>query len=527
MKDRIQKRLEGEKLEPMIFDKTGNAVYINEDVRKCKAYFDQISNPYIGIYGDHGTAAFVLIAACILSGKTFFTLFCNDSKEINGAKIKSLERSHIVTITRECPFDSTFYPEIVDGPMEGDEYLSESRGNSVPFDFVFFTSGSTGIPKPVKGRLDTVVHFIENTFNLSPITGYETSISMLGFAFDGILRAYLMPIFLNGAVLPIGVEDCLTSGIKIDGPILLHTTPTILNKYCVIHSVGASSTQAKFLLGGENPNRLNFGSTKKCFPGSDLMSIYGATEMTLGKAISHSLADGFTGIGRIFNDTEITLSSTSEVIINSRFGTDGYLNVELNHGKFKFGCGEVVYMTGDVGEVLPSGEIRIVGRIDNSIKWNGKIVNLDELDHLLKTKYLLDVCVVFDEIVGLAYFSQQKNIDQIKELVRSHIVPSGKISGIESFPSSSIGKVDRAALVRLITKEDPALELNSKWSEFINNLEDLWNNKNIDADKSPIGNGADSLDIVLYHGMLNDIGATLTLHEAASESIKTALKELG
>ncbi len=126
------------------------------------------------------------------------------------------------------------------------------------------------------------------------------------------------------------------------------------------------------------------------------------------------------------------------------------------------GTGERIYRTGDLGRLLPDGNIELIGRIDAQCKIQGHRVEPGEVEHVLAADPR-----VKDAVVVVAGEAKQKQLHAFvvlhegsgpgdAESIRaglvdrlpSYLIPA-RITVIASLPVTANGKLDRGALVAL------------------------------------------------------------------------------
>jgi amino acid adenylation domain-containing protein len=114
--------------------------------------------------------------------------------------------------------------------------------------------------------------------------------------------------------------------------------------------------------------------------------------------------------------------------------------------------GERVYATGDLGRYLPDGTIEILGRDDFQVQVGGHRIELGEIESTAERHPEVQSCVVVaaDSASGgkrlVCFVVGSADItDFLKSRLPAYMVPAD-IRGLESFPLTGNGKVDRRAL---------------------------------------------------------------------------------
>ncbi|MBH5316359.1 AMP-binding protein [Paenibacillus sp. GSMTC-2017] len=140
--------------------------------------------------------------------------------------------------------------------------------------------------------------------------------------------------------------------------------------------------------------------------------------------------------------------------------------------------GRRMYRTGDLGRYLPSGEIEILGRIDNQIKIKGIRINLGEIESVAQTcAGVLQACAFSlpgpdgrPKQIALAYIGEA-DLDPIimKELTRllpSYMIPK-TIQQVSQLPLTKNGTVDVKILREMLLRRIDMTELNNRTGQTI------------------------------------------------------------
>ncbi|MEO1669937.1 MAG: amino acid adenylation domain-containing protein [Cyanobacteria bacterium J06631_2] len=127
-------------------------------------------------------------------------------------------------------------------------------------------------------------------------------------------------------------------------------------------------------------------------------------------------------------------------------------------------AGKSLYRTGDLAKQLPDGSFEYHGRIDNQVKIRGFRIELGEVENVL----LLHPGVNEAAVVVIDFGSGQKhlvaglsgdrlNARQMKQFLRLHLpdymIPH-RLEWFASLPKNHNGKLDRKALLALVSNED-------------------------------------------------------------------------
>jgi amino acid adenylation domain-containing protein len=216
------------------------------------------------------------------------------------------------------------------------------------------------------------------------------------------------------------------------------------------------------------------------FPHTTLLNLYGlsecssnvaafdvdrlapdATRVPVGRPVAGASIDVFDRAGRL-----APVGVAGEIQVTGPPVAAGYLgDPDLTHTRFvERPDGRVAFKTGDLGRWLPSGDLELVGRLDNQVKVRGYRVALEEIDAVLATAPGVAAAAVAaettaeEETVLTAYVEAEDglDVDALKTFLRERLpefmVPAA-FHRVAALPRSAGGKVDRRALAAL---DEPA-----------------------------------------------------------------------
>src|SRR3989442_1357440 len=246
--------------------------------------------------------------------------------------------------------------------------------------YIYHTSGSTGVPKGIVGRLKSLSHFIKwevDTFGCS--RGIRVS-QLISPTFDPFLRDVLMPLCVGGTVcIPPSRSTVLDPKLLIEwldqSEInLIHCVPFLLN--AIVHENPDANNFASLkyvLMSGEALQVSDISKWIDIFDGRvTLVNFYGATESTMIKFYHviepADLQRGFIPIGKpmkgaraVVLDKEGNVCApgvVGELYIRTPYLTLGYYkNPELTKEVFVKNpltgdANDIVYKADDLGRVL-------------------------------------------------------------------------------------------------------------------------------------------------------------------------------
>jgi amino acid adenylation domain-containing protein len=350
--------------------------------------------------------------------------------------------------------------------------------------YIYFTSGSTGIPKGVLGRERGLAHFIQweiREFNLDE-TAHVSQFTPPSF--DPFLRDIFVPL-AAGATCCIPDSDTLMNPgelikwIDENNITLIHTVKSLFKKIVSeLEDPGCFQHLKYILLAGELLRGQDIRRFSEIFKDRiQLVNIYGPTETTLAKLFYRIKAGDTTRaiipVGKPIDGTRIFLLDSKkqkcpvgkkgEIYIRTSFSSAGYYNdpaltkevfIKNPHDK---DSGEIIYKSGDMGRLLPDGNLELSGRIDRQVKIRGVRIEVGEIENLLlKYPQVKDaVAVARDDENGdkylCAYLVPTQTIE-LKDLrqylagtLPEYMIPAYFVF-LEKMPLNLNGKVDRESL---------------------------------------------------------------------------------
>jgi amino acid adenylation domain-containing protein len=347
--------------------------------------------------------------------------------------------------------------------------------------YLLYTSGSTGRPKGVIQNHRNVLHFIRHYTNSLHITVNDRLTLLSSYSFDAAI-VDIFTALLNGATLyPINLkEDKLTelSHQLIEEQITIyHSIPTVFRHFIQTLTGKENFPHLRLIVfGGEAVDKENFESYKKRFPASCiLINLFGSTESTISLQYflnqqtenSHSTLP----IGYPIAETELLLLDSDgektevygEIAIRSPYLTPGYWQQPLLTQKTFLpdpdGGNRRIYRTGDMGRLLPDGNIEFAGRKDFQVKIRGFRVELGEIEAVLNSHPAVQENVVLvqesskgDNILSALLVPMKGHVIDIQELrsflkarLPNYMVPL-TFTFKETLPHTPNGKVNREAL---------------------------------------------------------------------------------
>jgi len=347
---------------------------------------------------------------------------------------------------------------------------------------VFYTSGSTGIPKAVCVPHRAILRLVMNTDYVT--LGVNDRVANLSnVAFDASTFEIWGPLLNGGEAHVLGRDMALTPQVlarelRSRGITVMFLTTALFNQIAR-EAPDAFATLDTVMFGGEKVEPrwvkriLSRGAPKR------LLHVYGPTEtctFATWHLINQVADEGTVPIGRPLANTTAyvvdramapqPLGAAGELLIGGDAVALGYHHrPELTAAAFVpdpfASAGGTLYRTGDIVRRNAAGDIEFIGRRDGQIKLRGFRIEPGEVESALRQFPGLDDALVMvhqDEATGdrrlIAYLAFQQPPARTIELeVRNHLrplLPAYMIPSVfmvlDKLPLNANGKVDRKAL---------------------------------------------------------------------------------
>ena len=368
--------------------------------------------------------------------------------------------------------------------------------------YIFFTSGSTGVPKAILGAHISLAHFINWEIEEFEITEKDRVSQLTSVTFDAYLRDVFAPLCAGGTLCIPQKETKehlgrLVSWLDSSQVSIIHCVPSLF-RLMIRELESATSETLKFenlrevLTSGEplygkdiqrwracvgtHPDGTHPDGTRTDGTRAEVVNFYGPTETTMIKSfhrideipedLSKPLHVGKplpnTFIAIIQNGELCNINEIGEVYIKTPFMTKGYYKDEERTKKvfvqnpFVSDRAELLYKTGDLGRYLPDRSVEILGRLDYQVKVNGVRVELEEIEQSVlniagveETVVMAHHSSVYGNELCCYYTGDELSVadiqGQLKDTLNANLIP-GYFIHLEEMPLNINGKIDRKSL---------------------------------------------------------------------------------
>ena len=336
--------------------------------------------------------------------------------------------------------------------------------------FIYFTSGSTGLPKGIKV---THKNIIADVFEQKKYL-YKNKVKNLIFgdyydtAFSIFFDIYFPAIYFGSTIVPsLNKSDnyYLIDHYKKNRINNLVAVPSTFGRIKeILMNLNQKINGKNLIITGEPfyLNLLDFLYKKTKF--TNIFNCYGGTEMgnwvffhkcsksDLKKYQKYNLVP----IGKPFGSVNPVVKK-NELSVTGPMISKGYMVKSLNKGKFFF-AKENSFLTGDKVKKIKDVYI-CMGRKDKMVKINGYRIEIPDVEaNFKKLSYIKDI-VVFEKknkdyknylvaVISLTKIKKETEIrNNLEKYLSLYMIPR-EINIIKNLPKNSNGKIDRASITR-------------------------------------------------------------------------------
>lgn len=459
---------------------------LNEKINQFTHYLLRIGvkkNDRICIVMDHSIEMIETIFAIIKSGATYIPMEPTfPVKRINYI----VEESNAKFIITKEKYKDTF--EKKDRLIFYNEQLLKNESIENPINipnedtimYVLYTSGTTGKPKGVMVQHKNVFNYINAFKEYFKITNKDKMLQCSVCTFD-IFVEEVFPILMTGGTLVVAGSNKLNKPeelfnlIKEKAISITSTFPYFLNDIDkLIKNQDELPDTWRIAISGGDTLRKEF--IKKIAKKIRVFNTYGPTETTVC-ASYYEYNENYDldsiPVGRPINNVNIYIlddnlnvmpdGEIGEICISGKGVSKGYLNLEEKTNKNfipnPFNKSERLYKTGDLGRILPDGNIDFIKRKDQQIMIEGKRVEPLEVENIILKNDKIKNAIVqsyqdernYSHLVAYFIFNngEEEKISVIKNEMEQYLpnfmIPETFIK-MKEFPSTINGKIDTKSL---------------------------------------------------------------------------------
>ena len=405
---------------------------------------------------------------------------CNPAALLSDSAIadalsKSLKIDSLPVIT----VDKALEPQTVSSLAAPAELVPEDLA------YIIYTSGSTGIPKGVRITHRALLNLICSMWREPGVASSDRTLAVAPISFDIATQDMFLPICSGGTLVIADRKDAvdpyrLAQLIKDHDITFMQATPATWRM--MVSSGWAGKRNLKMISGGEAlPRELANDLLER---GGELWNCYGPTETAIYSGVIQIHPEsGIVPVGAAIANTAFYVLDKAgnlvppgvagELYIGGIGVSPGYVNrPELNERRFvpdRFtpeprpadgGTPRLLFATGDLVRIVNENRLEFFGRLDYQVKLRGFRIELGEIESILRAHPTISDAVVLlrEDIPGeprlVAYvifdgvpLGAAALRDYASKSLPEYMLPA-LVVGMETFPLSGSGKIDRRALPR-------------------------------------------------------------------------------
>ena len=448
------------------------------------------SDALIGVLMDRSEWMIISIMAVLKAGAAYVPIdpeypadrvrFMLEDSDLTAVLVdKEYSRFEVVMSQAAIVHVGDLWQEVETSPASNPVRINASSDLA----YIIYTSGSTGRPKGVMIEHRNVTRLLFNDSFCFDFSEKDCWTLFHSICFDFSVWEIFGALLYGGKliVVPKSVAQDpaeFAALLETENVTVLNQIPTVFGN--LLQQLEQEPAPRKLnlryvIFGGEalKPSMLSWWH--QTYPQTKLVNMYGITETTVHvtyKEISDKeIEEGISNIGTPIPTLNLYVMNEflqllppgveGELIVGGEGVARGYLNRDdLTSQRFKmnpYRPEERIYLSGDLGIRLASGDIKYTGRKDMQVKVRGFRIELGEIENALLQHAQIENVVVVDRKDDnnnnqlLAYFRSKDDIttgelrEHIQHLLPEYMIPAYFIR-MASFPLNANGKVERKAL---------------------------------------------------------------------------------
>jgi amino acid adenylation domain-containing protein len=369
---------------------------------------------------------------------------------------------------------------------------------------IFYTSGSTGIPKGVLVEHYSITNFINVFTDILEYKERDISLSLSTISFD-MSCIELYPTLTNGVKVVIGGfeeqvnPDAAGALMARELITIFQITPSHIKLFLSDETFVQTLKLLRFLLLGAEKLSDELRDQLKSFTKARLFNLYGPSEITVLATFKEVTDKAAVTIGKPIPNAHVYILDTNgnlqpigvsgEMHIGGIGVARGYLGKpSLTAERFTanpFVKGERLYHTGDMAYWLDNGDIQFDGRVDNQVKIGGFRIELEEIEtHLVGYESIREAAVVLRDdshgektlyayIVSEGTLKEAQFREYLTAVLPIYMTPSFIVQ-LEKMPLTSSRKLDRKLLQWIEIKDVPAVGFQPPRTDAEKKLVEIW-----------------------------------------------------
>ena len=418
----------------------------------------------IGLYCDKSENYYSAVIAILMSGKTWIQISKKNPDNRNSLIVKEGKIDLILSdikINFAKRLKIKYFKDIINLKISL-KLSNKCNIKAESLSCIFFTSGSTGVPKGVKITYKSMIASLNHQIKSLKYNKNEVFSDFHENSFVMSLNTILPCIRLGASISPLVRETDKIFGNEIIKKNNVTTLITVPSYILFLNNINFKKLFIKkIILCGENCSLNILNILKKRFHYKSLYNCYGATELSPWafsyryKKVDNRIIEKMLQlpIGKPFSGIKILKNKSGEMLVSGNVLSKGYLKKNQNKGKFIKIRKKTFYNTGDIFKVQKKNFF-ILGRNDAQIKLSGLRINLNDIDANLKKNANINFSFTFfknNKITTI--YSSRKKISEIEirnflgENLPNYMMPKNIFFTKKIFFNKN-GKVDRTRFIQ-------------------------------------------------------------------------------
>jgi amino acid adenylation domain-containing protein len=451
------------------------------------------SGDRVAILAERSTFPYAAILGVLLAGGAYVPLNVRFPTDRNRQIVEQSGTAVLIASDTQAEYASQFLSDgsdltllteaqiLAHPPLEPGRTIAAGK-----LAYVFFTSGTTGVPKGVPISHANVLAYLRGIRTVCEIAPDDRVMQVVDLTFDLSVHDIFLAWTAGACLYSIPENGTLlcTRFVEEHGGTHWLSVPSAaaLVRQTGLLTPGSMPTLKYSFFCGEALPGAVAESWAAAAPSSAILNIYGPTEATVAfsafrYAPGQAEPPSVVSLGEPFPEQRMGLFSeegepadegeVGEICLSGSQVSEGYWNApEITAERFFFYGGQRWYRTGDLGRSVNGEGYAYLGRADRQVKIRGYRVELQEIENAVRKATGCHLAAVIPWPLGeggaalgcKAYVVGGSVPDtvysRLSELLPDYMMPS-TVEAIATMPLNANGKIDHRALAQKLSSQAP------------------------------------------------------------------------